>query len=335
MSAPGEPDLVFVHLSDIHFRTGQMGDAHDVDQDIRNELERDLRTVRGQLVPRVDGMIVSGDIAFSGKADEFVFAGSWLERVREQIECPLTGVMVAPGNHDVDRDVIKAHAGIGDMHAALRASATLGLRDEELAKFLRESATGDLLLSPIGAYNTFAANYGCAVSRDKPFWERDFPLGNTEKLRIRGVSSTLISGPLDNDKSHKLVYGGAQRVLMREDGIWRVIVGHHPPSWMLDGEEAERTFSRRAALQLFGHKHDQWIESPDNSFRLIAGALHPDRKEDNWDPRYSVIAIRRQADGKLHLRVYPRKWSKEEEMFIGDFNSRGENYRERTCDADV
>jgi hypothetical protein len=33
-------DLSFLHLSDIHFRKGRMGDAHDVDNDVRNELAR-------------------------------------------------------------------------------------------------------------------------------------------------------------------------------------------------------------------------------------------------------------------------------------------------------
>src|SRR5205823_4528909 len=98
-------DLVFAHLSDIHFREGQVGDIHDADADLRNELERDLRRLRSK-VPRFDGIVVSGDIAFSGQEEEYAYARSWLERIRELLACPPSGMMVTPGNHDVRRDCI-------------------------------------------------------------------------------------------------------------------------------------------------------------------------------------------------------------------------------------
>ncbi len=41
-------DLVLVHLSDTHFREVGAGDVHDPDLDLRKELEKDLRTVRGE-----------------------------------------------------------------------------------------------------------------------------------------------------------------------------------------------------------------------------------------------------------------------------------------------
>ena len=53
-------DRILLHLSDIHFRKGRMGDAHDADADLRNELERDLRTIRAERLWRIDGIIVSG-----------------------------------------------------------------------------------------------------------------------------------------------------------------------------------------------------------------------------------------------------------------------------------
>jgi 3',5'-cyclic AMP phosphodiesterase CpdA len=95
-------DVALLHLSDIHFRDRRAGDAHDADADLRNELERDLRILRGTRVPKLDGMIVSGDIAFGGKKDEFDFATGWIERVRELMDCPKNGIMVAPGTEVAD-----------------------------------------------------------------------------------------------------------------------------------------------------------------------------------------------------------------------------------------
>jgi 3',5'-cyclic AMP phosphodiesterase CpdA len=329
------PDLAFLHLSDIHFREGRMGDAHDVDTEIRNELERDLRIVRSTRVPKLDGIVISGDIAFAGQPQEFDYARGWIEKVRELLDCPESGVMVTPGNHDVDRAPMADGGPIDVLQTRVRADQSLQNRDDLIASLLRDKTDGPLLLSGMTAYNNFAQNFDCRISAEKPYWERDFRLGNKGTLRIRGMTSTLVSGPRDHGTTHKLVYGGAQRTLIREDRVWRLIAGHHPPSWTLEGDEADRVFSNRAAIQLFGHKHDQWFAKVEKGIRLIAGAVHPDRAESNWEPRYSMIAIKLEDSGDLAIRVYPRRWSREELMFIGDFNSRGQDYRDHVVPWDA
>lgn len=325
-------DRVFLHLSDIHFRKGQTNDAHDTNADLRNEIERDLRIAGTTRVRKVDGIIVSGDIAFGGQKEEFDFAKRWIERIRELLDCPTDGIMVTPGNHDVDRQEIPDGGDIAQIHDLVRSIGPLADRDEYLASVLRDNSKGSRIFSPIGAYNEFATQYGCAVTPTVPYWEKDFTLGNSGMLRIRGMTSTLISGPRDNQQTHKLVYGGAQRSLMRYDHLFRVVVGHHPPSWTLEGDDADRAFSSRAVIQLFGHKHESWFEKVGRGIRLIAGAVHPDRREINWDPRYSFIAVRLDPEGRLHIRVYPRRWTREETRFMGDFNSKGSDYREHVVE---
>lgn len=328
MATRPDPHLVFVHLSDIHFRQGRAGDPHDTNQEIRHELERDLRSLYPKKIKRVDGIIITGDISFAGKKDEFSYAGSWIEHVRELVECPPEGVMVIPGNHDVDRDAIAAQAEVQALQDSIRNVGSWQERDEVVARTLRDAQSGPLLLSPIAEYNAFANAYGCSITADKPFWERNFPLGETQQLRIRGLTTTLISGPNDNETTHRMVYGGAQRQLLRHDNVWHALAGHHPPSWAFDMEEADRTFNVLSVLQLFGHKHDQWMERVGTSVRLVAGAVHPDRQEGNWDPRYAILSFRLASADRLVLRVFPRKWTKEERMFIGDCNSARQDYRD-------
>ena len=173
-----------MHLSDIHFREGQAGDAHDPDSDLRNELERDLRTISTTRVQRIDGIIVSGDIAFSGQASEFDFAKAWLQRITELIDCPTDAVMVTPGNHDVDRNKVRAGGEVDLMHEQVRSPGTLVERDEVIAGILRDATKGPLLLETIEAYNSFAETYGCVVSPMQPYWERDFTLSHSGVLRI-------------------------------------------------------------------------------------------------------------------------------------------------------
>jgi hypothetical protein len=327
-------DLAFLHLSDIHFRKGRVGDVHDVDSDLRNELERDLRNVRSKKVRKLDGIIVSGDVAFGGQPEEFAYAQDWLEKIRELLDCPKNGIMTIPGNHDVDRNAVMDGSDADQLHASIRAQASLAERDAKLAEILRDGTRGPQIFQSIAAYNDFAMNYGCEVGPLKPYWERDFRFGNRATLRIRGVTSTIISGPRDRADTHKVIYGAAQRILQRDDGIVRMVVGHHPPSWTIEGDDLDRAFSERSLIQLYGHKHDQWYAQAGRGIRIIAGAVHPDPTESNWEPRYSVVAIKLDSDGFLKTRVFPRKWSREEMTFIGDYNSQDHDYRDHTVSID-
>lgn len=310
-----------------------MGDVHDVDADLRNELERDLRNIVAKRIPKLDGMIVSGDIAYSGQQEEFVFASGWIEKIRELANCPKRGVMVTPGNHDIDWSAMPLDSDVHQLHESIRAATTTQERDVIIADILRDEVRGPLLLVAMAAYNKFAEEYACSVSAQIPYWEKNFPLGNKGTLRIRGMTSTLISGPNDNILTHRMVYGGGQRTLLRGDRMYRVVVGHHPPSWTFEGDDADRIFTDRAAIQLFGHKHDNWYHRP-RGIRVIAGAVHPERQGSQWDPRYSVISVRLQEDGNLATRVYPRRWSHEETTFIPDYNSQGKDYRDHVVPPD-
>src|SRR5580700_11293136 len=157
-------DLTFVHLSDIHFRKGRMGDVHDVDSDLRNELERDLRIVRSAKVEKLDGIIISGDIAYGGQPEEFAYGRAWIEKIRELLDCPPRGIMTIPGNHDVDWQLVAAGSDVEKLHDRIRQAQSLLERDEAIAAILRNGAEGLQLFASIGAYNDFAGQYGCAIN---------------------------------------------------------------------------------------------------------------------------------------------------------------------------
>lgn len=129
------------------------------------------------------------------------------------------GMAMADALHAIDT---REQDGDADrLHARIRNAQSLADRDEEIASILRHGAEGPQLFESIAAYNAFADEYGCAVTPAHPYWERDFHFGNKATLRIRGMTSTLISGPRDHEITHKVVYGGAQRMLLREDNVMR------------------------------------------------------------------------------------------------------------------
>jgi hypothetical protein len=329
-----QPDLSFLHLSDIHFRKGKSGDSHDADADLRNELEIDLRRLTATRVTKIDGIIISGDIAFGGLTEEYDLAKGWIAKIAELAGCPKSGIMVTPGNHDVDWGAIPTDGDVQKLHDAIRAARTLEARDEVIADTLRDSAKGAQLLQPMEAYLAFANEYECDVLPAQPWWEKNFGLGNRGTLKIRGLTSTLISGPKDDATNFKMAYGGSQRTLMRpgDPNVFRMVVGHHPASWTLEGDDLDRAFEARAAIQLFGHKHDDWYRKG-RGIRIIAGAVHPERGRPGWDPRYSALSVRLDDAGNLLTRVYPRRWSKEETTFTPDINSNWQDYRDHTIAA--
>src|SRR5665213_2621219 len=189
-----EADRVFLHLSDIHLGR-HAGDMHDANKDIRNELEQDLRTISTTLVKGVDGIIVSGDIAFAGQKAEFDFAKDWLKHIGELLHCPTDTIMVTPGNHDVDREEIPAGGEVDLLHQDIRKPGTVPGCDGAMTGILRDKDNGPKLVKSITAYNAFAETYKCGVSPGTPYWEKPFSLGHGGELLIRGMTSTFISGP--------------------------------------------------------------------------------------------------------------------------------------------
>lgn len=328
-----DADLVFLHLSDIHFRKGRVGDVHDCNNFVRNELRTDLLRLTSTF-NRLDGLFISGDIAFAGKPEEYEYAANWIESISEAIGCPPLGRMVTPGNHDSDRDQILTGGDVQQLHDYIRAAGSLAERDERLAAVLRDATRGEALLRPLAAYNEFARKYGCAITREQPYWQRDFDLSGGSKVRFRGLTTTLLSGPNDNEQTCKMTYGSAQRDVLREPGVRIVVVGHHPPSWCLEGDTADHTFGVLSILQAFGHKHDQWLTRNGSGVRLIAGAFHPDRGEPQWLPRYSAITFSALGNDRILLRVYPRRWSFEELTFIPDYDSHASDCREFSIDVE-
>lgn len=328
---PISADLAFIHLSDIHFRRGVVGDVHEKDRLLRHELGLDLRRLRSRL-PKVDGVIISGDIAYSGKPEEFEFATGWIDSICEQLGCPHDGIMVTPGNHDVDYGSMN---GVGALQAEIRQGVGVEEHDAHLANILRDPDRGPSLLQPLAAYNRFSGQYTCAFDCTRPFWERDFRLRDGTILRFRGIATTFLSGPNDNIQTGRMLYGGAQRTFLREPNVRYVIVGHHPPSWSIEGDIAEQTFSQFSSLQIFGHKHENWTTRIGDSVRLIAGAVHPSRAESHWLPRYAAITASAVDAKTLRLCIYPRRWTSEESKFMADFDSDGQDFRDYTMPVDA
>lgn len=302
--------IVFLHLSDIHFRSPGAGDPYDLDKDLRNELTIDAERVV-QDIGGLTGILISGDIAFSGAKKDFETALNWLEELCRRLGCPPSDVYMVPGNHDVDRGLIDSSEIIKLAHREIRESHPERSYDE-IAKLYRDPFAKEALYAPMANYNEFAAKFGCEISAEDPFWHSDFKLNDGSILRLRGLNSSLISDSLDDDDKGRLVLGAFQTSLERQKGVEYVTLCHHPPSWLFDGESVDLALKSRSKVQLFGHKHSSEIEHKENYVRIAAGATHPDRREPNWCPRYNFLSFYvtgSHEDRNLVVDIYPRTWN--------------------------
>lgn len=315
---------IIAHLSDIHF--GQPGHhgQFDLDVALRNEVERDLADLRAAHgVMR--GLVVSGDIAYSGKAEQYAIAKEWLSKVAGIVGCAPESVWVVPGNHDVDRDVIRASELLKNFHERVRSKGPASV-NEELRRKAQDPIMGPALLTPMANYNEFAAKFGCEIRPDKLSWRHDIELNDGSTLRLVGLTSTWLSDEHDSTGDDKLALGEAQLHLPRTDGVEYVTICHHPPSWLLDQDDIEPKLRVLARVQLYGHKHRQDVYRVEDCLHVTAGAVHPERQEADWLPRYNLLTfevIEGEAR-KLRVEVYARVWNKAGHRFVADAGGGGQ-----------
>jgi 3',5'-cyclic AMP phosphodiesterase CpdA len=67
-------EVLLLHISDIHFRAAEAGQPDDPNLALRNDLIEDVKKMRAEIGRPADGILLTGDIAFAGKAAEYDFA---------------------------------------------------------------------------------------------------------------------------------------------------------------------------------------------------------------------------------------------------------------------
>ena len=98
--------MLLLHFSDIHFKRTEVGEPDDPNRALRSDIIKDVKRMRHVVGHAADGILLTGDIAFAGHADEYSFAFQWLEeKLCPAAGCKIEDVFVIPGNHDVDRTV--------------------------------------------------------------------------------------------------------------------------------------------------------------------------------------------------------------------------------------
>jgi 3',5'-cyclic AMP phosphodiesterase CpdA len=88
-----------LHLSDLHFTGAESATLwhSQLSEDLKYELDCD----------HLDAMIVSGDVGTYSLEQEYDEARRFLERLAKEFKLPSDGLIIVPGNHDLNWKLAK------------------------------------------------------------------------------------------------------------------------------------------------------------------------------------------------------------------------------------
>lgn len=305
--------MLILHLSDIHFKSADAGSAMDVDHHLRNMLVRDAKKQCAELGAVPDAILVSGDIAYAGDTAEYDFAQEWLEMLCKACGCEDTrNVVVIPGNHDVQQDVTRRIT-VEAIHKDIKSTKDLRQLPDVLKKRLTDEDASKLLYASQSNYNDFAAQYFCNLQPPhRTTVVRRFPLNDGSELCITGINSAFVSSHTDDVGT--LYVDPSVFKITHEDGVAHLVMCHHPYNWLANGREVEDHLNDVSQIQLFGHEHTNRVIPSRDWMRISAGAVHPERNKDGWEPGYNLLELSIESDGtnrhlsvKAHIRVWQNR----------------------------
>ncbi len=147
----------------------------DADRPYRTLLVSDCESRTKAIGQAVDALLVTGDIAYAGQDQEYVSALSWLKELADRCGCAPDRIFVVPGNHDVDRHIVKSNPAVRNAQAAI---VDTDHKESTLRDQFRYIETGRSLLAPLNEYNNFAARFACQLfPPDHLFWQQAMALG--------------------------------------------------------------------------------------------------------------------------------------------------------------
>jgi 3',5'-cyclic AMP phosphodiesterase CpdA len=326
---------LLLHLSDIHFRKGEVGTAMDPNVHLRSELLRDAVTQCERLGAIPDAVLVSGDVAFAGDPDEYAYALSWLDQLCRACGTTLAAVFVIPGNHDVVRSIASRNL-IQTIHRDIKNASGVAL-DGLLRGLLTDQETSRLLYEALGPYNNFAGRFFCdLLPPERTVAQRELLLNDGSTLRLSGFNSAFVSSTADKEKD--LFIDPACFQLVRERGVEHLVMCHHPYAWLRQGDALKDFLNDVARVHLFGHEHTSRIEPGRDWVRIAASAAHPDKMEPGWEPGYNLLELKVDGIGNdrhLEIGAHVRVWQQRPGVFRAKVDRNGADVFRQTVRLDA
>lgn len=246
MTPPVESPIRFLHVSDLHLRPS-LGKKYDQGR-VLDGLLALLEREREQ--QPLDLIFVTGDLAQSGRAEEYVLVVELLERLMAATGVARERVFVVPGNHDVDRVVGRW---------LLRTLSG----DEQAIEFFVDAKSREFHAKKLAAY---AESMGALLGASRPLGLK-VGAEAVEIVEVRGVRVAIASFSSawfaqGDDDREKLWLGeanvnGALERIADEEASFAIALIHHPLRDLHpdDAARVEPLFERGFDALLRGHLH--------------------------------------------------------------------------------
>jgi len=279
----------WIHISDIH-----MSARDEWSQDVvLTAMCNQISSYRADGVT-ADFILLTGDLAFSGKAEEYKLVVDFLDALCDAAQVSKERIFCIPGNHDIDRDKQKLCFQGARLHLQNqnRIDAVLAGGDD-LATLLDRQES----------YRQFQKQYFANQER----WQTKAGLAYVSKLAIEDVvvailgldSSWLANG--GSDDHGKLLVGEKQvidalRILQEDDNQAHILIAmaHHPLHLLRDYDRRPvmNRIERKCHFLHCGHLHEPeartTLSGSTACLTLGAGATFESRESHN---SYSVITL--------------------------------------------
>jgi tetratricopeptide (TPR) repeat protein/predicted phosphodiesterase len=310
--------LTWLHLSDWH----QGGKEFDR-QVVLKALLKDIRE-RVNINPdleKIDFVIFSGDVAHSGKAEEYRTAKEqFFQPILESCKLNPSQLFIVPGNHDLDRDKFKLLP--RDLIKPLTSEA-------DVQYWLTDKSRRSRLLEPFQAFSNFVRRY---TGQELPNFAdiRRMQIGDKE-IALIGLNSAWMCGRNKDKIGDKgfVIVGEPQihnNIEEISDADFRIAVLHHPFDWLteFDCDRIETPLKQGCDFVLRGHQHKPKVEitggTSGDCIIIPAGASYDRRMAEN--PRYA------NSYNFVHLdfdtgkgTVFLRRWSDPRNKWLEDIDS--------------
>lgn len=241
----------------------------------------DIRS-RYAAADRPDLAFLTGDIAFSGKEEEYRFAEDFVRKLCSSIALPIERLCIVPGNHDIDLSC-EEDAVVGARHLLTNPT--------EVDRFFGNEGRRKTLFARQAAFREFAnrvlAPVAPTYSHSSYAHARSLQVGAL-RVRVLLLDSTWLAGGGPSDSGELLV--GERQVLDcgdPDDECLTFALLHHPFAWLREFEQVsvENLVARSAQICLRGHVHAPDLratEGPQGRLTTFtAGAAFQTRTADN------------------------------------------------------
>lgn len=309
---------IFIHVSDIHFGQERDDRVH-IHDDVKAQLIADAaREVRKLPGGAAHGILVTGDIAYSGTWEQYQAAAKWLDDLASAVGCEIFRIQMVPGNHDVDRNKLS----MGGQHLidVIRAGGAA-----EYEKILANKDDRSSLFSRFEDYGRFCEGYDCSLDAEGRYsTNMQVELSPGRTIRFVRLNSSILCTGSENEEEPELMVGARQFTIPISDGEETVVLVHHPMHWFKDSQDAQRYITSRARILISGHEHNPKVSvtstgENEDFMTLAAGATVPFKSDEIYTFTYNLIEFDWDADNDaLSVQVFPRAWNPIKTQFDAD-----------------